>query len=160
MTVEQIEDRLNRARAALERATGTSETANVSAERVTPGRLADGSYDSAVLSGIRRKPNRKADDRRWNAYGRAAEAQIKLDTLRNDVRVLEIQLAAAIKDRDRVRVTAEDLAGALAVRDEYGWHKVAKVNKTTVSVETGYSWTDRIPLEKVLQVHHSEPTAN
>lgn len=153
MTVERIETRLREARARLERATETAERANAGGDRVTPGRLADGSYDSAALSGIRRKPNRKADDRRFNAYSRAAQAQTNLDRLRNDVRHLEIELANAVADRDRVRFTRDDLAGATAVRDQYGWHKVVRLNAKSVSVETGYSWTDLIPVEKVLQIH-------
>ena len=120
---------------------------------MTPGRLADGSYDSAALSGIRRKPNRKADDRRYNAYSRAAEAQKNLDSLRNEVRRLELELASAVKERDRTVYTAEDMAGAVLVRDQFGWHKVAKVNRKTVAVRTGYSWNDLIPVEKVLQFH-------
>lgn len=36
-----------------------------------------------------------------------------------------------------------------AVRIGGGWHRVARVNKKSVSVETGYSWTDRAPWHKV-----------
>lgn len=59
----------------------------------------------------------------------------------------------AIKERDRVRFDREDVVGARGIRTELGWHKVARVNKTTVSVETGYSWTDRIAFDKILEVH-------
>ena len=155
----RLEARLREARARLEAATGYAERANVGADRVTPGLLADGTHDSAVLSGTRRKPNRKLDDRRWNAYSRAAQAQVNLDRLRNDVRVLEIQLDKAIKERDRVAFTAADLAGATLVRNEYGWHRVAKVNRKTVAVKTGYSWNDLIPVEKVLQFHAADPAS-
>jgi hypothetical protein len=37
------------------------------------------------------------------------------------------------------------------VRDRFGWHRVVRVSKKSVSVETAYTWTDRIPLEKILE---------
>ena len=48
--------------------------------------------------------------------------------------------------------TTEDLKAARVVRTSVGWHKVARVNAKSVSVETGYSWTDRYTLDKVLEV--------
>jgi hypothetical protein len=57
-----------------------------------------------------------------------------------------------IAERDRVRLTREDIAGATHVLVSRTWRKVVRVNKTTVSVETGYSWTDRYTFDKVLQV--------
>jgi hypothetical protein len=51
----------------------------------------------------------------------------------------------------RVRLTAEDLAGVTHVRDSCGWHKVVRVNAKTVTVETGYSWTDALPIGKILE---------
>jgi hypothetical protein len=43
------------------------------------------------------------------------------------------------------------LAGARMVRDRHGWHRVVRVNRTSVTVQTPYSWTDRIPLSKLLE---------
>lgn len=57
-----------------------------------------------------------------------------------------------LAERDRVRFTRQDIKGATWVRVNYGWRKVARVNAKTVSVETGYSWTDRIEFDKVLEV--------
>lgn len=51
-----------------------------------------------------------------------------------------------------VPYTPEQLAAALAVRTSTGWHRVVKVNKKSVTVETGYSWTDRHPIDKILEV--------
>lgn len=150
MNVEQIEAKLARARQALEQATGASSAANAAADRHTIN-------DPGALSGIRRKPNRTADNARWNSYSRAAEAQLKLDRLRNNVDVLERALTDARAEADRKRFTREDFAGATLVKDWAGWHKVARVNQTTVSVETGYSWVDRIPFDKVTQIHKPEP---
>jgi hypothetical protein len=51
-----------------------------------------------------------------------------------------------------VEFTTEQLKAATHVRTELGWHKVAKINAKTVSVETGYSWTDRYVIAKILEV--------
>ncbi|ROR91725.1 hypothetical protein [Nocardioides aurantiacus] len=51
----------------------------------------------------------------------------------------------------RVKFTAADLADAIAVRDRWGWHRVARVSAKSVTVETAYSWTERIPLANVLE---------
>jgi|GEM_PF-4584149 len=63
-------------------------------------------------------------------------------------------IAAKKADRqtetDRVKITRDDLAGARIVRDQFGWHRVRRVNAKTVSVDSGYSWADLIPLEKIL----------
>lgn len=45
-----------------------------------------------------------------------------------------------------------ELVTARFVRTSAGWHKVVRVNAKSVTVETGYSWTDRHPIEKVLEV--------
>jgi CRISPR/Cas system CMR subunit Cmr4 (Cas7 group RAMP superfamily) len=62
--------------------------------------------------------------------------------------------AAAAREAEKARpkLTAEDVQGARFVRDEYGWHKVVRMNAKSVTVETGYSWTDRIPLGRILEV--------
>jgi hypothetical protein len=64
---------------------------------------------------------------------------------------------AAVRDRvraaeaSRVRFTAQDLAGATHVRTNLGWHRVVRVNGKSVTVKTPYSWTDRVPVEKILE---------
>jgi hypothetical protein len=63
--------------------------------------------------------------------------------------------AAAAKEAARVRLTVEDVKGARFVRDSCGWHEVVRVSAKSVTVETGYSWTDRIALEKILEVWFS-----
>lgn len=60
--------------------------------------------------------------------------------------------AARDAEAARVKLTGEDIAGARYVRNEFGWHRVVRVNKTTVSVETGYSWVDRLSFTKILEV--------
>jgi hypothetical protein len=61
-----------------------------------------------------------------------------------------------IAERDRVRLTRADLVGATWVRDGAGWHRVARLNAKSVSVESGYSWTDRIEFDRILQVLRPE----
>lgn len=52
----------------------------------------------------------------------------------------------------RVHLTAEEVRGAQEVRTRHGWRRVVRVNAKSVTVETGWSWTDRVPLAKVLEV--------
>jgi hypothetical protein len=51
-----------------------------------------------------------------------------------------------------VPFTPEELAAALVVRTSTGWHKVVRVNAKSVTVESGYSWTDRYTIAQVLEV--------
>lgn len=51
-----------------------------------------------------------------------------------------------------VSFTTEQLRAATHVRTATGWHKVVRVSAKSVTVETGYSWTDRHPLARVLEV--------
>ena len=64
-------------------------------------------------------------------------------------------IAAKRADRqaetDRVKITRDKLEGAVLVRSAlYGWRKVRRVNAKTVSVDSGYSWADLIPMDKIL----------
>lgn len=58
------------------------------------------------------------------------------------------RLESRIAELERVRFTAADLVGAVAVKD-FQWHRVVKVNAKSVTVATPYSWTDRIPLDRI-----------
>lgn len=64
--------------------------------------------------------------------------------------------AAARAEVARRKFTAADLDGAALVRDRIGWHKVVRVSAKSVTVETPYSWTDRIPLGRVLEFKAGE----
>jgi hypothetical protein len=108
--------------------------------------------DSATGSGIRRKPNPKADARRFASYQRIGEVFTEFENAEKEVARLTSRLEKEQAESQRVRFTAADLAGAKGVRDRFGWHRVVKVNAKTVTVETPYSWTDRIPVENVLEV--------
>jgi len=113
--------------------------------------------DSATLSGIRRKPNPKADAARFASYARQADVFTRFDEEEKRVALLEAQIATARTERERKPFTRTELASAVAVKDKYGWHKVRKVNAVSVSVESGYSWTEKIAIDKVLDYRDEVP---
>jgi hypothetical protein len=107
--------------------------------------------DPGMFSGTRRKPNAKADARRFASYDREAKLYAEHIANRTRVEQLERVIASAAKTV-AVPFTPDDLAAARVIRTDLGWHRVVRVNAKSVSVDTGYSWVDRIPLEKVLEV--------
>lgn len=48
--------------------------------------------------------------------------------------------------------TRDDIVGAGFIHDGISWRKVVKVNAKSVSVESGYSWVDRVPFGKIIAV--------
>ena len=148
--VEALEAQLAAGHAKLSAATDVMTRERSRSEAATPGGLSG--YDPAVLSGLRRKSSPKADARRYSAYAREAEAQLRLTRLRDEVRRLGNALSAAIVERDRVRLTRDDVVGAREVCTRFGWYSVVKVNRMTVSVSTGFSWTDKVPFEEILAI--------
>lgn len=62
------------------------------------------------------------------------------------------RLAAYEAKHAPVEFTEAEYKAARVVRDAFGWHKVVRANAKSVTVETGYSWTDRIARAKVLEV--------
>ena len=46
----------------------------------------------------------------------------------------------------------DEIKSARAIRTSVGWHRVVRVNGKSVTVETPYSWTDRIPFDTILEV--------
>lgn len=138
-------ERLERAREVLAQATvrRDAEQARLDSRHWTE-------LDPAIGSGIRRKPNAKADARRFAGYTRSADIFTAFDAAEKEVERLTRRLAAEQAEATRQRFTRDDITGAWAVRTADGWHKVAKVNAKTVSVETAYSWTERIEFDKIL----------
>lgn len=108
--------------------------------------------DTATGSGIRRKPNAKAEAHRLARYDREAKVVTELQRQRELVADLERRLASQKAETERVHYTRADLDGAKYVRTRYRWHKIVRVNQKTVSVETGYSWVDRYPFEDLWEV--------
>jgi hypothetical protein len=90
---------------------------------------------------------------------RAAEAAIR-EELGRQAAERETQHAEGVARRKaareaealRPKMTADDVRGAVAVRDSIGWHRVVRVSAKSVTVQTPYSWTQRIPLAHVLEV--------
>lgn len=96
--------------------------------------------------------NQRAAQQVRNAYASADRAAREVDEkiahYSQKVRAYERRIA----ERDRERLTVSDVAGATHVRIGRSWHKVVRVNAKSVTVETGYSWTDRYALDKILEV--------
>jgi hypothetical protein len=107
--------------------------------------------DPGGLSGIRRKPNHKADRARYNSYSREADAWTAVKDAEYEASVIRGRLATQARN-NAIAFTEDQYKAAKVVRDSHGWHKVAKVNAKSVSVETGYSWTDRIRRDKIIEV--------
>lgn len=59
------------------------------------------------------------------------------------------RLEARIAEIERPRLTREDVRGATLVHDGISWRKVVRVNAKSVSVESGYSWVDRIDFDRI-----------
>ncbi|WP_120338101.1 hypothetical protein [Cryobacterium soli] len=139
------------AQLATERASLARLTASVEATAARKAAAHWTETDSATGSGIRRKPNAKADAQRYAGYDREALVSIAHADAVKEVARLESALKAATAERFRVLFVREDLIGVRAIRDEFGWHAVVKVNAKSVSIKTGYSWNDLIPFDRVLE---------
>lgn len=142
--------KIETARAKLAAAEQRAGLARRRSEAATPGGLVG--YDSAVMSGISRRASPKSDARRMAAYDAEAASFLALDKLQREVACLEKAAVREARDAaDRAQVTPEGIRAAAYVRDSHGWHQVRRCNRTTVSVETGYSWVDRIAFGKILE---------
>lgn len=86
-----------------------------------------------------------------DATDRAVRDWMKAATALDEAQLRFHILTRAIEERDRVRLTRDDIDGATHIRTRRGWWTVVRVNAKTVTVETGHSWTDRIPFDKVLE---------
>lgn len=85
----------------------------------------------------------------FNSADRAyREASEKLEYYTSKLRGYERRIA----ERDRERFGHEDLEGARYIRTNAGWYKVVRVNAKSVTVESGYSWTDRIEHDRIIEV--------
>ena len=104
--------------------------------------------DTATGSGIRRKRNPKADAARYASYAREAAAFAAVAPLETSVKVLQKRIA----ERDRVRFTRDDIVGATAIRTQFGWSRVIRVNRLTVTIPTEWSWTETVPFDQILEV--------
>lgn len=88
-----------------------------------------------------------------------AEQAIRDETARQAVERAREYEAAKVRrkaareaEKARLKLTADDVKGARLVRDEFGWHAVVRVSAKSVTVKTVHSWTERISLDKILEV--------
>lgn len=86
---------------------------------------------------------------------RAAATEREIDAavaaVRAERRAEHEAAVAAYAEREaaRRRYTRDEIDGAGFVHDGHRWRKVVRVNAKTVSVESGYSWVDKIAFDKV-----------
>lgn len=64
----------------------------------------------------------------------------------------ERRSARETAEKARRRFTSADVADAVVVRDQFGWHQVVRVNAKSVTVKTAHSWDNRIPLDQIREV--------
>lgn len=84
----------------------------------------------------------------WDSADRAwREATDKLEYYTAKAKGYERRIA----ERDRKRLEHSDIVGATHVRTSTGWRKVVRVNAKSVSVDSGYSWVDRLTFDNVLE---------
>src|SRR6187551_1389745 len=93
---DQIRGQLDRERGKLADLQRHLADCRAASEHATPGGLQD--YDHAVLSGLSRRPNRKATDRRFAAYDREAAASRQVTSQEKRVKAVERRLAEAVED--------------------------------------------------------------
>lgn len=88
----------------------------------------------------------------WNAEAVRAE---------RDRRAAEAARIEAARKAERERDAAaprdvDSLQPGDLVRTSSGWHVVARVNAKSVSVETPWSWTDRVPHDRIIETRKAE----
>jgi hypothetical protein len=86
---------------------------------------------------------------------RAIEARVNEATKAvADAKAAEFEAARVESARRNAPVpfTRDELDAARFVRTNIGWHKVRRVNAQSVTVETGYSWTNRYAVSMILEV--------
>jgi uncharacterized protein DUF3560 len=71
-----------------------------------------------------------------------------LQVIEDDLSYWRGHVAALATEGFKVWSAADFTPGDL-VKTAFGWHKVVRVNAKSLSVETGYTWTDKIPYDRV-----------
>lgn len=152
MTVDEMRSKLNYATAMLERANAAKTAANALSEQAhemgggIPGFGGSGSQRAASQV-------RSAHERAHRAHNEADE---RIALWHHKVKSLQRRIAEA----ERVRFTAADLKAAKFVRAGGSWREVVRVSAKSVTVTTGYSWTDRIQIDQITDYHpRQEKTA-
>lgn len=94
-------------------------------------------------------PGVQAYRRRAAATERMVDAAVASVRAERHAEMDAARAAYAEREATRRRYTRDDIAGAGFIHDGHGWRKVVRVNAQTVSVESGYSWVDRIKFKDV-----------
>lgn len=81
---------------------------------------------------------------------RAERAGRVADAIASRNATMRAQNAAAPRDLD-------SLQPGDAIRDRYGWHVVVRINRASVAVATGYSWTQRVANESIIETRRRNP---
>ena len=86
---------------------------------------------------------------------RAADTERMVDAAVAAVKQEQAERFAAAKEAARVaeaarpKFTRADLADAHHVHDGHRWLRVVRVNRETVTVQTPWSWTERVRFDRV-----------
>lgn len=149
--LDELKAKLSYARARLEAANEAMQAADRKEEAAhemgggIPGFGASGNQRAA-------RQVRSALDSSYRAWKDASE-RIEKWTYR--VKRLESRIA----EIERVRLTREDVLGAVLIHDGISWRKVVRVNAKSVSVDSGYSWVDRVTFDQIRAVKKPEVSA-
>jgi len=95
---------------------------------------------------------RRAHARNAAAAGMAQIIAAKTELAKQRAEEYAAARAAFAKRNEKIDYTPEQYKTAKVVRTVTGWHKVVKVNAKSVTVETPYSWTDRIEAARIIEV--------
>jgi hypothetical protein len=126
-------------------------TLTAKAESVAAAYRLNHGDDMAMVSGTRRKPNHRADARKWNACDREADAWSAVSAKAAEIELLEHHAKIAKRDA-LVPYTVAELKAARHIRTRHGWHEVVRVSVKSVTVRTCWSWNDRVMLADVIEV--------
>ena len=152
---DTLEARIDRQRervAALEAKTGRKQSAEDAAwarEKAASDRLPWGG-EPIKVGHHSEGPHRRAIERAHSAARRALEATRDAEATAERLDAARRHLAGLEAQRGRVTYTVDILAGATAVRDRWGWHTVVRVNRTTVTVKSGWG-TGRVGFDRILE---------
>ena len=109
---------------------------------------------------LRKLPRLWASHAEWAAYKHEAPSEDYREQLDARRTFLEIQLAAdrvalaAAEASGYRRYTSADVHKGDRIRTRFGLRTVVRVSPKSVSVETGYSWTDRISYEEIRGIEY------
>jgi|GEM_PF-2337166 len=79
-----------------------------------------------------------------------AVAEVKAE---RDAAWTAAQEASKAAEAERHHFTRDELLTADLIRTRFGWSRVVKVNQKSVTVDTGYSWTELVPFDRILEAH-------